>query len=199
MPASALGDRIPFQANHVLVMSLPRIAAGATSPDQQAPKHPLFDLALFASTDPQGMLMTAINIPGMFGEMLVDLPTTWPDSWHPAALSLDSWRAIIMPFYCLPFWWFVGLGLDTAVCRRGPRWGWLTLGTALFVLMAVLAAGLRFGLPEADRAGATKFVISLCLWMSGFSTFPIAWMLQRRRAKAAKSFALGAEENSALS
>jgi hypothetical protein len=145
------------------------------------------------------MRMTAINMPGMFVEMLVDLPTTWPDSWHPAGLMLMSWRAIIMPFYCLPFWWFVGVGLDTAVGRRNLRWGWLTLGTALFVLLAVLSVGLRFGLPEADRAEATKWVISLCFWMIGFSTFPTAWILQRRRAKQIESLAMCADGNSAPS
>ncbi len=149
--------------------------------------HPLFDLALRFSTFPKGDLITAINVPGVFVEALVSLPTTWPDSWHPATLSKQDWRAVVLPLYCLPFWWFVGMGVDTALGRRRLRWGWLLLGTISFLLMATLLIGLRFGMTEAERGETRQWVLSgFCFWTIAFSTFPIAWILQRKRSTAAK-------------
>jgi hypothetical protein len=98
--------------------------------------HPLFDLALQFSTFSKADLVTAINVPGVFVEALASLPTTWPDSWHPATLSTQEWRPVVLPFYCLPFWWFVGMGIDTALGQRHLRWGWLLLGTIFFFVAA---------------------------------------------------------------
>ena len=200
MPASALRDRLPFQTDRALVMNLPSMPASAKSPGLPVPKHPLFDLALFASTYPQGMRTTSINLPGMFGEMLVDLPTTWPDSWHPATLMLMSWRTIVLPFYCLPFWWFVGIGLDTASGHTRLPWGWLLVGTILFLLFsATLIMFVVMTITEQARDNAGLLLSGTGFWALAFGTFPIAWVIQRKRTKSAQLIAVGAEDNQALS
>lgn len=54
----------------------------------------------------------ATNLPGLAADALISLPTGQPGKWHPAAISLDNWRGLVFPFYCLPAWWLAGLGLD---------------------------------------------------------------------------------------
>ncbi len=185
LPASALRDDLPFHGER-LIFVLPGVATGAASPAPPAPSHPLFDLALFRSTYPYGMLMTAINMPGMLGEILVSLPTSWPDSWHPEALMLMSWRAIVMPFYCLPFWWFAGVGLDTACGSKTLRWGWLLLGAILFLLFAiVLIASIVSVTTDPPREDGGLLLSGAAFWTIAFSTFPIAWILQRKRTTSA--------------
>jgi hypothetical protein len=170
------------------------------TPADSSASHPIFDLALNLVTFPRANLVTAINVPGVFVEALVSLPSAWPDTLHPAALSPDSWRAIVMPFYCLPFWWFVGVGLDTVQESRRLSWGWLLLGTVFFLATATLLLGLRFGMSEAERGETKEWVFSgLSFWAVAFAVFPTAWILQRRRAKQTESLAMGAGGNSAPS
>jgi len=91
---------------------------------------------------PRARIVTAVNVPGMAGEILVSLPTSWPSSWHPESVSSDSWRALSLPFFCLPAWWFAGCGVDALLCHRRLHWASAAFGLILSLAFLVLAVGL---------------------------------------------------------
>jgi hypothetical protein len=121
----------------------------------------------------------ALDFPGMIGEVLVSLPTSWPASWHPAGISLQSWRPLSLPFYSLPAWWLVGRGLDALISRRRMHWLLGVSGSLLCLLCIVVLCGLWFGVPDRDDDGAWIFW-GLGLWGMGFGVLPVAWLRQRR-------------------
>jgi hypothetical protein len=127
--------------------------------------------------------MTAINLPGMVGEILTSLPTSWPESWHPAKMDLEPWRVVIYVFYCLPFWWFAGLGIDAALGRRRLHWIVLLLGTLSFVGLVVLLCGLATVTP-ADPGEGNWPLWGLGLWALLFAAMPMAWVRQWLQARA---------------
>jgi hypothetical protein len=165
-----------------------RIAPGSAIAIQKPESdHPLFALALRFGTYANGDLIAAINLPGVFVDGLVSIPFSDTHTDYPAKIGMQARRAIVLPFYCLPVWWFVGVGLDVASGRRTLRWGWLLLGTVFFTLTAAVLVGLRFGMSEAERASMKNWVISgFCFWVVAFSAFPIAWILQRSRNAASR-------------
>ena len=123
--------------------------------------------------------LTALNMPAMVVEILTSLPTSWPDSWHPKNLSVDAWRSIAFPFYCLPAWWFVGRGFDAL--RRRERLGiGSTLISALFsILFMVLLCGLSFAV-STERDDTAWPLVGLALWAVLFASLPLAWFKARR-------------------
>jgi hypothetical protein len=138
---------------------------------------------LVASTETSHTL-TALNMPGMFGEVLVSLPTTWPESWHPAEISLESWRSIIMPAFCLPAWLLVGCGVDALLGWRKLHWGLLLTGTLLCALFLVLLTGLGIMYLTSDHDDSTFVVGGFSLWALLFATVPAAWIRQGRDRRA---------------
>jgi len=57
----------------------------------------------------------ALNLPAFSIELLVDRCTSaWPMTWTPTGMDFMTWRALIFPVYCLPFWYLVGFGFDAS-------------------------------------------------------------------------------------
>jgi hypothetical protein len=123
--------------------------------------------------------ITALNAPGVFVEILISLPTTWPSTWHPANLPMDIWRSITLPFFCLPAWWFAGRGFDSLRSRDSLRWPVALFGTLLCIAFVVLFCGLRFGVPAEDRTAGSWILWGMALWALLFGSFPLAWLLRR--------------------
>jgi len=144
--------------------------------------HYVFARAVLIGTHPVRDLITALNIPGVAVELLIDLPLTFPESWHPAHLDLFEWRALVFPFYCLPFWWFAGLGIDGLLRKRILRWFALMPGTLLAAFFLTGALAGIFGTTAADR-GDSKYDAMMCgvlLWTLLFAGFPASWIRNRR-------------------
>ena len=129
--------------------------------------------------------ITGSNIPGTAGEVLISLPTSWPESWHPDGLTLPAWRAVTWPLFCLPAWWFVGRGLDGLLGGRRLHWVSLVTGSILCVFFAVLFIGLRVTLEANDRADPWVFC-GLGFWAVAFGLPPFAWVKQWRRKRSAR-------------
>jgi hypothetical protein len=146
------------------------------------PRHQFLSFAFSSATNNKAHAITAINIPGIIPEILFSLVTSWPQSWHPAGWILDSWRALIFPFYCLPAWWFAGLGFDSLLGWRRLHWGALLSGSIFFVLFVTLFLGFGFGLSASERADRdSQWILwGTGLWALLFATFPCAWLRQRR-------------------
>jgi hypothetical protein len=118
-----------------------------------------------------------INLPALTVDLLIDrFSSSWPDSWTPFGLYFETWRAIIYPIYCLPFWWFAGLGIDAVRGRRHLRWSVLLLGTLLCGFFLFIACGLIFGLPAEDHRDMGWVFYRFGLWVTLLATFPTAWV-----------------------
>ncbi len=131
-------------------------------------------------TETKAQSITAVNMPGILVELLVSLPTTFPDSWHPKQFELFNWRSIAFPFYCLPFWWLIGRGLDGVL---GWRRLWLVTilsGALLQIACLVGTLGIFFGTTAADRSEDNFWIFAgLVFWTFLFGLLPAAWVRQR--------------------
>jgi hypothetical protein len=125
--------------------------------------------------------MKAINLPGMVFDILISLPTSWPSTWHPQALLRDTWDALVYPFFCLPFWWLVGCGLDGLLRKERFHWSLLLVGALLAGTCVVLALGFHFGIPDAERRDNPWLMRGLTGWTIAFAVLPMAWIMQSIR------------------
>jgi hypothetical protein len=148
------------------------------------PRKQFLSFALESATINSAHTVAAANMPGFAGELLISLPTSWPASWHPAGMMLDTWRAIAFPFFCLPAWWLVGLGVDVLLKQRRLHWFTFLTGTLLFILFGVLFFGLRFALTDSERGEITYPLWGIGLWAVLFAILPIAWFRQWRSRSA---------------
>jgi hypothetical protein len=128
-------------------------------------------------------MIKAINLPGTIFEILISLPTSWPSTWHPAALLPETWDALVYPFFCLPFWWLVGCGLDGLLHKERLHWSLLLIGTLLSGTSLTFALGFRFGMSEAERVGSDWLMSGFLGWTIGFAVLPVAWIAQSIRQR----------------
>lgn len=161
------------------------------------PRNTLFLFCLEPVAYNAGHMITGMNIPGVLADVLISLPTTWPSVWSPAALPLDSWRAVAYPFYCLPWWWLVGRSLDTLAGRKKAGRLFLSIGSLSFCFCVFLDAGMFLGLSPHDRAGMGWMFAGFTLWAVLFAIAPLAWWRQRRATRSED--ALPANTNGAAS
>jgi hypothetical protein len=152
--------------------------AGELDADLQ--RSQIIPWAIRVATVPRAPLIMAINLPGGLLQALISLPaqTSPPSTWHPQALALETWQALVFPFFALPFWWLVGCGLDALVSKERLHWALLLIGTLL-----TLAFGFRFGMSEAERIGSEWFIRGFIGWTIGFAILPLAWIAQSIRQR----------------
>jgi len=137
----------------------------------------------------------AINIPGMFGEVIADLITrTWPDSWRPAYFGssppgLFAWRGLIFPLYCAPFWWFIGLGVDAFRGDRRLHWAVFLVGTVFAIFFLIISIGLAATFEMRDYQDMAFVFVGLFPWTVLFALFPITWWRNFRRARKLRQLA----------
>lgn len=145
--------------------------------------------AIRVETAPRAPLIKAINLPGTMLEVLISLPTSWPSTWHPQALLPETWDTLVYPFFCLPFWWLVGCGLDVLVNKESLHPSLLVIGTLLSATCLTLAFGSRFRMLETEPVGAAWFIRGFTGWTIGFAILPIAWIMQSIRQRRSRSSA----------
>jgi hypothetical protein len=133
--------------------------------------------ALMFGTWPTAHSIAAIDIPGSVA-MLLPRPQTLP---------LDTWRAVVLPFSSLPFWWFAGIGFDAVLRRIQLHWAVCLLGTILMAFFFIMLLGLRFGLSVSERSESDLAWVywGMSLWTLLFASFPVAWVKRRDNRKLA--------------
>jgi hypothetical protein len=139
--------------------------------------------AIRAETMTRSRTIKAINLPGAIFDILISLPTSWPSMWHPAALLAETWDALVYPFFCLPFWWLVGCGLDGLVYKERFHWSLLLTGTLLSMFCLAVALGFHFGLSVEDPTDSGALVSAALSWTMAFAVLPIAWIAQHIRQR----------------
>lgn len=132
-------------------------------------------------------LITILDAPGIFGELLVSILAEYTGNWYPGPLTLTAWQSVTYPFFAIPAWVYVGRGLDALL--RG-----LPVGTVSMVVSSVLTAlaitiscGLRFGFSPSERNDNVSWLIAgFALWsLLLFAISLIGWIRQRKAAHAA--------------
>jgi hypothetical protein len=146
----------------------------------------LFLMALHYGAWKNADVIQAVSLPGVFVEALISAVLMHLAAWHPSTMPLKDWRALTLPFFCLPFWWFLGIGIEGLVRVRTLRWPFLTLGTVLSLSFLGVCAGFLFGQSAADRQSTFGWTCwGFGLWGLLFVVFPVAWIRNRRKKAAA--------------
>ncbi|SEG21864.1 hypothetical protein SAMN05421819_2245 [Bryocella elongata] len=121
-----------------------------------------------------------INPPALGMETLVSIGPRWPEIWHPDAIALATWRALVYPLYALPAWWLAGIALDALFGRRRLHWLLFAGDIVLFLFCGLMAvAGSMISL-QGDAADISR-TIGCIVWSLLFAVAPVAWWRQRRR------------------
>jgi hypothetical protein len=141
--------------------------------------------AIRMETTAKAHLMMAINLPGILIQALISLPSikSGAQSWHPQALTLQTWQALVFLFFALPFWWLVGRGLDGTVNNERLHWSLLLVGTLLSGTCLALTLAFRLGMSVSERIGADWFIRGFAGWTIAFAVLPIAWIMQSIRPR----------------
>lgn len=147
------------------------------------PRGQIVPWAIQMETLARAHTMMAINLPGVLIQALISLPTSRNLSWHPAALLLDTWRALVFPFFALPFWWLVGRGLDAIVTKERLHWLLLLAGTVLFALCLSAVVAYSFPMSARDREELIWSMKGFTGWTIAFAVLPIAWIMQWLRQR----------------
>jgi hypothetical protein len=142
------------------------------------PRNQFVSHALWEATTQSSHAIVVANVPGFFGDSLVSLMR-----WRHTSMTLDSWRAVSFPLFCLPAWWLVGLGIDVLLKWRHLHWATFLTGTVLFVLFSVLFVGFRFALSPSDFGEDVYLLWGIGLWVGLFAVLPVAWVRQWRLSR----------------
>ena len=153
--------------------------------EMSLPRDQIVPWAIRAETMPKARIMMAINLPGTLVQKLISLSsrTSSPGGWHPQALALETWQALVFPFFALPFWWLVGCGLDALISKELLRWPSFLTGTLLFGLCVAVLISFCFPTPAADRIDLAFWIRSFAGWTFGFAVLPVAWIAQSIRQR----------------
>jgi len=136
---------------------------------------PTLSPAIEERADQRELIIRTINLPGLISEILISLPTTWPDNWHPRSYSLFVWRSFAWPFYCLPFWWLVGRALDCLFWKQRLPFALVVLGSALSLIVLLISLGLLLTAVIPTNEKDPSMYVGIWLWTILFATVPIAW------------------------
>ena len=159
------------------------------------PRAGLWPFAFETVAMHESHLIAAINLPGVFVELPLSAVLSWPNNWRPTGWPLFYWRAVSLPFFCLPAWWFLGRAVDGLLGYRRLRWWTLLFGTILCAGFAVILCGFLFGLAGGERRDMEWVLCGFGFWTAAFAAFPVLWTRQGRNRKAQQ---LSAGEHAAV-
>jgi hypothetical protein len=153
--------------------------------DMTLPRDQIVPLAIRMETMTKAHTIMAINLPGSLIQWLISLPSrsSSPSGWHPQALALETWQALVFPFFALPFWWLVGAGLDVIAHNECFHWSLLLTGTLLSGTCLALTLSFRLSMSISERIGADWLIRGFAGWTIAFAVLPIAWIVQSIRPR----------------
>jgi hypothetical protein len=147
------------------------------------PRDQIVPWAIRAATVPRAQSIIAIDLPGALIQSIISLPshTSASSGWHPQALALETWQALVFPFFALPFWWLVGCGLDTLIYKERLHWSLGVIGILFFASCLVSLIVIWIGASTSERSDV--LVKGVAGWTIAFGVLPIAWIMQSIRPR----------------
>lgn len=121
-----------------------------------------------------------LNLPGALVGAPLSVPAASYLRSHPRVFSVRTWHTVTMPFFCIPAWWFLGLGIDAALTRKRLHWGLHAIGSILCCVCIAALVGILTS-PPADKTDLLPFMPGAIFWVVAFGLFPLNWLLQRFR------------------
>ena len=120
-----------------------------------------------------------LNLPGALIGAPLSVPAASYFRTHASELSVRTWHTVTLPFFCLPAWWFVGLGMEGALTRKRLHWALRSVGSIFCCACVALVIGILTS-PPADRSDLLSFMPGAIFWTAAFGLFPLDWMLTAR-------------------
>jgi hypothetical protein len=120
-----------------------------------------------------------LNLPGALIGAPLSVPAASYFRKHESGLSVQTWHTVTMPFFSLPAWWFVGLGMEGALTRKRLHWALRSAGSIFCCACFALVIGILTS-PPADRSDLLPFMPGAIFWAAAFGLFPLNWILATR-------------------
>jgi hypothetical protein len=128
----------------------------------------------------------ALNLPGLVIQLPYAMVSSSQREWMPADVDFRVWRAITLPWLCLPFWWIAGRGIDALNAVKHQqfapriRWPEVVVGSVWVAGGATVLVGFLVS-PTADKdTEFTRVAASGGLWALLGAMSVIAGFRQRR-------------------
>jgi hypothetical protein len=128
------------------------------------------------SGNTRNYLLKAISLPGIITGALISLMTMWLHAVRASSGSLDAWKTLGSPVYCLPFWWLAGCGLDSWFREKRLDAITIAAGTLTFLLFVVLSVRSIFERSGSQMTEDSWAIWSMLLWTAVFATVPLGWL-----------------------
>jgi hypothetical protein len=116
-----------------------------------------------------------LNAPGQLLAALASQLVVHHARGYPDSLGPFLWRALILPVFAIPAWFFAGRGIDGLLLRRRMRLFDLILSVVLVLISLAISIGMRFGLSDSERIGdemSVSWIYGFAYWSLLFS-FPL--------------------------
>lgn len=139
-----------------------------------------FEFSLAMVCEHRFYTIVNLNLPGALVGAPVSVPVASYLRSHPRMFSMLTWHTVTMPFFCMPAWWFLGLGMDAALTRKRLHWVLHATGSILCCGCIAILIGILTS-PPADKTGLMPFMPGAIFWAVAFGLFPLNWLLQRFR------------------
>jgi hypothetical protein len=140
------------------------------------PADRLFGFALATVCERRFDTIVNLNLPGVLLGAPVAVPAASYLRTHASGLSIQTWHTVTIPFFCLPVWWFAGLGIEGALKRKRLHWALRVAGSIFCCACVALASGILISPPD-DRRDLLTYLPGAVLWAFAFGLFPLNLIL----------------------
>jgi hypothetical protein len=118
-----------------------------------------------------------LNLPGALIGAPLSLPVASYLRTHPTGFSVETWHTVTIPFFCLPAWWLIGIGIEGALTQKRLHWGLIAVGSIFSCACIALAIGILAS-PPVDRGDLLPFMPGTIFWAVAFGLAPLAYHIE---------------------
>lgn len=144
------------------------------------PPNKWLEFSLARVCDRQFHTIVNLNLPGALVGAPLSVPAVSYLRRHPSMFSTEAWNVVTLPFFCMPIWWFIGVGLERSLGRQRLHWTLRTIGSICFCACMAFLIGILTS-SAGDRKDLFPFLPGAILWAVAFGLFPANWLLARDR------------------
>ena len=138
-----------------------------------------FEFSLATVSERRFYTIVNLNLPGVLVGAPFSAPAASYFRSHPRVFSVRTWHTVTLPFFCIPAWWFLGVGMDAALTRKRLHWGLRAIGSILCCACIAVLIGILTSLP-VDKPDLLPFMPGTIFWAVAFGLFPLNCLLRFR-------------------